>query len=259
MCTVKKESIAASVNIHDGRGDRMYENEVEAEVLHWKKKVVHESLLQMKRLQWQVRLNNALPERYHQFATYCVQKTTETILFGIHVTHKDGKNVKIRSLKELDQQARITFKRYKRLAIVEGIGTGAGGIIAGAMDFPLLLTLKIKALFEVASLYGYSTKQLSERYFILLVFQLNYANGDRKKGILKEMEAFNHERDHVDWRSLQLNYRDTIDIPKTLQLVPGIGAFFGGFANSYLFNQLEQTAIQSFRMRWLADLNQLKH
>ena len=45
----------------------------------------------------------------------------------------------------------------------EGAGTGAGGILLGLADFPLLLTIKIKFLFDVATLYGFDTSNKEER------------------------------------------------------------------------------------------------
>ena len=53
-------------------------------------------------------------------------------------------------------------------------GTGAGGILLGLADFPLLLGIKIKFLFDAATLYGFDTSDKEERLFILHVFQLAF-------------------------------------------------------------------------------------
>ncbi len=54
---------------------------------------------------------------------------------------------------------------YKKIAAAEGAGTGVGGILLGLADFPLLLTIKIKFLFDAATLYGFDTSKQEERLF----------------------------------------------------------------------------------------------
>ena len=61
---------------------------------------------------------------------------------------------------------------------------GAGGILLGLADFPLLLGIKIKFLFDAATLYGFDTSDKEERLFILHVFQLAFQvmNTEKKYG-----------------------------------------------------------------------------
>ena len=49
-----------------------------------------------------------------------------------------------------------------KIAAAEGAGT-AGGILLGLADFPLLLGIKIKFLFDAATLYGFDTSDKEER------------------------------------------------------------------------------------------------
>ena len=56
----------------------------------------------------------------------------------------------------------------------------------------------------------------------------------------------------IDWEKLQQEYRDSIDFRKMLQLVPGIGAIVGAWANYSLLEELGETAIHSFRLRLLS-------
>ena len=55
----------------------------------------------------------------------------------------------------------------------------------------------------------------------------------------------------MDWRVFQQEYRDYIDLVKMLQLVPGIGAVVGAYANYNLMDQLAETAMNVYRMRIL--------
>ncbi|MET1013106.1 MAG: EcsC family protein, partial [Paenisporosarcina sp.] len=53
----------------------------------------------------------------------------------------------------------------------------------------------------------------------------------------------------MDWRNFQQEYRDYIDLVKMFQMIPGIGAVIGAFANYNLLDQLGETAMNSYRLR----------
>ncbi|GAA3330059.1 hypothetical protein GCM10020331_081050 [Ectobacillus funiculus] len=57
----------------------------------------------------------------------------------------------------------------------------------------------------------------------------------------------------MDWRKLQQEYRDYIDLAKMLQLVPVIGAPVGAYANYQLMNRLGEITMNCYRMRWLKE------
>ena len=77
---------------------------------------------------------------------------------------------------------------FQKTALVEGAGTGAGGILLGLADFPLLLSIKMKFLFEAAAIYGFNTKEYEERLFILHVFQLAFSSDEIRRETLAEIE-----------------------------------------------------------------------
>jgi hypothetical protein len=52
-----------------------------------------------------------------------------------------------------------------------------------------------------------------------------------------------------DWRTFQQEYRDYMDIAKMLQLVPGIGAVVGAYANFKLMDELGYTVKNAYRLR----------
>ena len=66
------------------------------------------------------------------------------------------------SLQRRDDEVRKKWMSTK-IAAAEGAGTGAGGILLGLADFPLLLGIKIKFLFDAATLYGFDTSKQEER------------------------------------------------------------------------------------------------
>ena len=87
------------------------------------------------------------------------------------------------SLQRRDDEVRKKWMSIK-IAAAEGAGTGAGGILLGLADFPLLLGIKIKFLFDAATLYGFDTSDKEERLlsftFSNLPFQV--MNTEKKYG-----------------------------------------------------------------------------
>jgi hypothetical protein len=125
-------------------------------------------------------------------------------------------------------------------------------------DFPLLIGIKMKFLFELAHVYGYSTKDVRERVYILYVFQLAFSGVDKRRELLPKLKAWDNIlpseeqfQQEVNWRELQQEYRDTIDFRKMLQLLPGIGAIVGAWANFDLLDDLGETGMNAYRLRRL--------
>ncbi len=204
----------------------------------------------------QNKINSMLPENYHNLLTSAIKSMTKVVLFGSKYTTK--KPILNISLEERDSLAYEKIRSYKKTAMLEGAGTGAGGILIGLADFPLLLSIKIKLLYELASIYGFDTTNYKERLYILNIFQLAFSSQNHVNNIFNKVEnwdEYNHslsdDINDFDWRSFQQEYRDYIDIAKLLQLVPGIGAFVGAYVNNKLVDKLGEYAIYSYHMRIL--------
>lgn len=142
--------------------------------------------------------------------------------------------------------------------MLSGAGTGAGGLILGMADFPILLGLKIKFLFDAAGIYGFDLKDYKERLYILYVFQIAFSSDKRRNKVYEIISDWDNyseslplNGDNFDWRTFQEEYRDYIDIAKMLQLVPGIGAPVGAYANYKLMGKLGYTAMNAYRLRIL--------
>lgn len=233
-----------------------YEQQALDEAMEWKRKIrQRSSLLQRISKKAQTKVNSMIPEKFHHYVTETVKKLVQATLFGSEFTTK-SRRWEVLNLEEREQQIRKIWDVYRRTAVVEGAGTGAGGIFLGLADFPLLLSIKMKFLFEVASLYGYDVKQYEERLFILQVFQLAFSSDEYRQETLQIIEQWEERKDDlqtVDWRKFQQEYRDYIDFIKMLQLVPGIGAVVGAYANNNLLQQLGETAMNAYRLRLLKD------
>ncbi|MEO8795755.1 MAG: EcsC family protein, partial [Daejeonella sp.] len=147
----------------------------------------------------------------------------------------------------------------------EGAITGAGGILMGFADFPILIGIKMKMLFEIAALYGYDVKDYKERLYILHIFQLAFSSQQGRNEVYKKIANWNgfvsslpEDVNEFDWRNFQQEYRDYLDIAKMAQLIPIIGAAVGAVVNYKLVNKLGETAINCYRMRKISSLKILK-
>ena len=176
------------------------------------------------------------------------------VLFGAgYITAKPVLNQPLKT-REAAVQQRIEV--YKKTAAVEGGITGAGGILLGLADFPVLLGLKIKLLFDIAAMYGFDINDYKERVYLLNIFQLAFSSHEYRKNIYLKMVNWDKKSRDLpedinlfDWRSFQQEYRDYIDLAKMAQLVPVIGAPVGVVVNYRLVKKLGITAMNAYRMR----------
>ncbi|MGJ0908236.1 EcsC family protein, partial [Clostridium botulinum] len=125
--------------------------------------------------------------------------------------------------------------------------------------FPILLTIKINFLFNLANIYGIDARDYKERLYILYIFQLAFSEGsERRKTYNKIINWSSYSKElptdinDFNWREFQQEYRDYIDFSKMLQIIPGIGAPIGAYANYKLMNKLAYVAINCFRMRYFS-------
>ena len=203
----------------------------------------------------QVRINNWIPERVHRVFTKAIKEVTRAVLFGAEYTTTKNNDIGDFLATEVKAQERIKF--YSSSASAEGAITGFGGIIWGFADFPLWLSLKMKMLFEIASIYGMDVSDLRERIYILHIFEITFSSQKNRNRVFKVMQSWDknkHLQDDIhefDWRRFQLEYRDHIDLAKLLQLIPGFGAIIGAYVNLNLTKKLGRFAMNAYRMRLL--------
>lgn len=240
---------------------RSYEEQVQKELVIWERQMLRRpGLVERTSKQVQGKINNMLPEKFRQALTIAVKSMVKTVLFGIEYVPA-GVPLRGLSLQERDRRARALLVRYKRLGAVEGAGTGAGGIALGLADFPALLAIKMKFLFELAHIYGFSTQDYRERLYLLHVFQLTFSGRDKRPDLfgalvqwektVENLPISENYLQQIDWEQFQREYRDAIDLRKTLQLLPGLGIVAGAWANYSLLEDLGKVGINCYRMRLL--------
>lgn len=238
-----------------------YEERIRMELYLWEKGLAKQpGLLEQTSKAFSTTVNRAIPEKVHQTITQTVKGIVQTVLTGVRFTPSRSVQTGL-SLEERDHLAAQINSQYKKIAAAEGAGTGAGGLLLGAVDFPALLAIKMKFLFELAHIYGFDTKDIGERLYILYIFQLAFSSREHRMRIFHEMKHWDvtsrqwaNETDdyrHIDWKTLQQEYRDSIDFRKMLQLLPGIGAVIGAWANYGLLEELHTAGRNAYRMRIL--------
>lgn len=224
------------------------------EVEAWKRKIFkRSSLLSRLSKKAQLKINEKIPEKAHEIITDSIKNMVKATLIGSNMTTKNEK-LQLISLEERDQKLLEKMNFYRKTATIEGAGTGAGGIFLGLADFPLLLSIKMKFLFEAANVYGFDTNEYEERLFILHIFKLAFSSDDKRKATFEIIQHWDERKSElmdIDWKEFQQEYRDYIDLVKMLQLVPGIGAIIGAYANYNLLEHLGQVAMNSYRVRLL--------
>jgi hypothetical protein len=233
----------------------IYEERALAELLNWKREISKKpSIISRMTKEVQRKTNSLMPEKAHRIITEAVKNMAKAVLVGSeYITRQSLAGA---SLEERERQVVEKLDFYRKAAVVEGAGTGAGGFLLGLADFPLLLSLEMKFLFDVAALYGYDVRDYRERLYILYVFQLAFSSRTRQVELFYQMENWENyvhslpmDVNDFDWRTFQQEYRDYIDLAKLMQLVPGIGAVVGAYANYKLLDRLGEIAMNSYRMR----------
>ncbi len=206
----------------------------------------------------QDKINSLIPAKVHKAITVTIKQMVRAVLFGSKYTIP--KKTNYNSLEETEYAILQKIDNYKKTAAVEGGVTGAGGILLGIVDFPVLLGIKIKLLFDIAAMYGFDVKDYKERLYILYIFQLAYSSQKFRQGIYKKIENWEREIKELpgdihsfDWQSFQMEYRDHIDLAKMAQMIPGIGAVVGLVVNYQLIKKLGNTAMNAYRMRLMSE------
>ena len=233
-----------------------YESNAKQELIKWKKKMRKKpSIIERVTNKAQGKFNDLLPQKYHEIMTVAIKSMVKAVLFGYkYITKKPYTDL---TLEERENLIKEKTKIYKKTAMIEGAGTGAGGFLIGLADFPLLLGIKVKLLYDIAAIYGYDVRDYKERIYILNIMEIAFSSKAHRKTVFEQMENWGKytntlpsDINDFDWKKFQQEYRDYLDLAKFFQLMPGIGAVVGFCVNGNLIEKLSETAIFAYRMRY---------
>lgn len=234
-----------------------YEENIRIELEFWKMEMMKKpSFLNKATHGIQKKINSYIPDKIHKAITTAMKGMIKTVLYGsTHTTTIPSREM---SLIHRESLIRQKIDSYCKTGAVEGGITGAGGFLMSVADFPILIGIKIKMLFEIAALYGFEVKDYRERLYILYIFQLAFSS---KQGTTKvflhikdwesKLQTLPENPENFDWLTFQQEYRDYIDLAKLAQLLPVVGAAVGVVANYQLIKKLGKTAMQAYRLRLL--------
>jgi len=240
--------------------EQTYEELVRVDLDRWVRRLLKPpGLLERTSKVLQTKVNDKIiPKKVHTVITATVKGLFKSVVFGLDFIPKSPPLERI-SLQERDKLAEILLAKYRKIAAAEGAGTGAGGFTLAIADFPALIAIKMKFLFELAHIYGFPTADYRERLFLLYIFQLTFSCQEKRLELYKVI--LNWEKNlstwpveevslqQIDWEQFQREYRDAIDFRKTLQLIPGLGVVVGAWANYGLLDELGIVAMNCYRSR----------
>ncbi len=230
----------------------LYEKHIYRQLDDWHRDILKEAgMLEKVSKSIQTKAQRAIPAKVQSAVTVAIEKMVQTILFGsgLLTIQEDTSGL---SLGERDFLVSECFWRYKKTAVAQGVGLGAGGVLLGLADLPTLMSIKIKFLFDAAKLYGYDTQDKRERLFMLYIFQLAFSGRAHRLQTFHTLEQWdNLDCSAIDWEKFQMEYRDYIDMAKLLQLLPLVGSVAGGTANYRLMQRLKVNTMNCYRMRIL--------
>ena len=232
-----------------------YDDNALKELIQWKEKMKKKPSFSSDITKGlQNKMNSLFPEKVQNLISDSIKNMVKIVLSGSEFTSKPP--ITNTDLEQRENIVKEKMEFYRKAATFSGAGTGAAGLLIGLADFPILLSLKIKFLFEVASIYGYDVENYKERLYILYVFQLAFSSDKRRNEIFEQISNWDsyvkdlpEDVNSFDWKTFQQEYRDYIDLAKMLQLVPGIGMVVGAYANYKLMNKLSETAVNAYRLR----------
>lgn len=233
-----------------------YNERIKLELFKWQCELMKKpSKLDQASKKVQTKINSIYPKQYHKMMTTAIKEMTKTVLMGAEYTTQTPRiNL---TLEERDQLAIQVIENYKKIGMIEGAGTGSGGILAGIADFPLLLSIKMKMLYEIAAIYGVNTANYKERIYMLSIFELAFSSQEHVNQVYERIQRWEVYKKTIpedvntfDWKTFQQEYRDYLDIAKLMQMLPVVGAPIGAYVNHKLVKKLGYTAIQAYRLRW---------
>jgi hypothetical protein len=235
----------------------LYEQRIKIELEAWQHKMQSRpSMFDRMSRSVQSRINRIIPQKVHDAITVTIKQMVRGVLFGATYTipgHQD-----FASLYDMEEAVLRRVDLYRKTAAAEGGITGAGGILLGLADFPILLSMKLKLLFDIATFYGFDVKDYKERIYLLYVFQLAFSSQEHRRNVYEKITDWKEKSSQLpddihsfDWQSFQIEYRDHIDLAKLGQLLPVVGAAVGVVVNYRLITKLGDTAMNAYRMRIL--------
>jgi hypothetical protein len=179
-----------------------------------------------------------------------------------HTDVQTLESVKELQISKMDDAVEKITNNRKRIATVQGASTGIGGVFTLTIDIPLLLSLQLKTLQDIAICYGYNPNEKEERLFVVKCLQFVSSDIVGKQAILTQLSQFDAPTDASKrevmselqgWREVVFSYRDQIGWKKIFQMIPVAGLVFGAFINRSAVNDIAEAGKMLYRKRRIVE------
>ena len=170
---------------------------------------------------------------------------------GIH----DLTELKNKPLEECDRLANQVGMTAQALAAVEGVATGAGGVLTTLIDIPLLFVLSLRTILRIGHCYGYPLEHRKGRHFVLgvLVAAASHSLESRRRRLLRLRELEDLIIEETQEEILGDELLSVLFQLEIFEEVPGVGAISGALLNLAFMRRIDVTAKRVFQERWLQD------
>jgi len=177
-----------------------------------------------------------------------------------------SKDILTLDLEDVDKVIGWLGAKYKGIATVEGVVTGAAGLPAIPPDIIGLVTLNLRAVGEYATYCGFDVSSQHERLFAMNVLGLASSPNDATKveAMAQLIKIAKEVAKKKAWKDLEKHsfVKITQRIAKALgirltkaklaQMIPYLGAAVGGGFNAYYTAKVCDAAYNLYRERFLA-------
>ncbi len=183
-----------------------------------------------------------------------------------HGTIRTGADIGSLELEQVDRVVAWLDAKYKGLALVQGAGAGAVGLLGIAPDIVALITLNLRAIGEYATYYGFDVSSQEERLFAMNVLGLASSPTDASKALamaqlvriaqdVAKKRAWKQLEKHAFVQLIQQIAKSLgirLTKAKLAQVIPVMGAAVGGGFNAYFTSKVCEAAHYLYRERFLA-------
>ncbi|WP_202079956.1 EcsC family protein [Caldalkalibacillus salinus] len=240
-----------------------YDRVVQMQLMKFERELYDTTEWQQMSKSLQEKLDGLVPRKIHRAFAQALEKAVKSFLQGLNLLPSRAISAPLisdeRDLRERTEKARPIIQKYQRLASIEGAGTGFGGIISSGIDFPALISIKLRLLQELMTLFGYRLENFEERLYTLNIFLLPFSGIEVKREVWQRLKTWENQVefnewdswDTFDWEGFYLEYKQSIEFRKLLQMIPGLGAIVGAWANYTLVEELGTTALKCLQLRHL--------
>jgi hypothetical protein len=235
-----------------------YENKVKNDLLLWKKKIFKsfdsvDSFIG----NFQEKIRSIIPQKILKLISDAMVIAMKTFLYGNEIVSTDI--FKEGTLRQRDDLAIGLKEKYSRNLALTGAVSATGGPLMSIGEMAILINMKFRFLQSIAGIYGYDCSKVSERIYILKIFQLTFSDKRERKIVLNEILNFDSEKmeelglENIDINKIETSYRDYLDISKLAQFIPIAGIPINSAVNFSLLNKLGINGMNSYRLRYIND------